>query len=314
MRTALVILRTPFQAWMAKKVLAEERACSCVALYFTQENSEEDRHYYNEISLLSESSKYIYVPKTKWDILGQVRFKNAIRGWLHDLKLDITLFSSIDAFIPSAIMAKQKNSRLITFDDGTGNINCESVYFKEKLNLRGRFYRKCFGGLSLEETKKNIYRHYTLHPGFANIVDSSRIVPVPGWTDEQLSPRHGPIKRYFLGAPFFRRELKESIIHDLERYLASLGIHAYIRHPREIQPLNVGAPELQKNGLIAEEAILKDAGSAPIHVLGASSSVLFNMAFVAQCRTMLLFSSSFSSMESLALASGCNVKIFEATR
>jgi len=307
MKTALVILRTPFQAWMAKQILDLEGVTSFSLVYFTVQNSSEDQNYYSELSSLAKEAQYIYVPKTRKDIFSQFSFKSHAKKWLRDKGCDLTLLSSIDAFLPSAIMAKQGGAELVTFDDGTSNINDESVFFIDRLNCRGRLYKKYFGALSLEETKKRIARHYTLHSEFPNIVGPDRLISLPGWSKRQYIAEQKPEKKYFLGAPFFRRELSKEMIHELELYLASLDIDAYVRHPREESPLNIGAPVLNKNGLIAEEAILRDAMDVPIHVLGTSSSVLFNMALAAQNRTMLLFSSSLSGMERLALKSGCDV-------
>jgi hypothetical protein len=95
----------------------------------------------------------------------------------------------------------------------------------------------------------------------------------------------------------------------LQDYFRTLDIDAYVRHPRETHPLDIGAPYLEKNGLIAEESIVQSAGDRSIHLVGWFSSVSLNLGSIASRRTMCLISSADESelMARLAAQAGCDV-------
>lgn len=49
-RSALLLLRTPFQAWFAELALSAESIFDCEVIYFTQNDSTQDRNYYKKLS------------------------------------------------------------------------------------------------------------------------------------------------------------------------------------------------------------------------------------------------------------------------
>ncbi len=221
------------------------------------------------------------------------------------------MLASIDAFIPNAIAFNQ-SGELVTFDDGTGNFNKSSIYYIDYFGWRAKIYRYIFGTANLSKVKKRIARHYTLYPNFKNIVESARLRSLPKWPIKDINSLdkfdYQSPKIYFIGEPF-GEDLTPEHIRTLESYLRTIDIHFYVRHPREQHILNIGVPDLDKHGLIAEDAIQRHAQSHPIHLVGWFSTVLFNMAAIAQRRTMLLFKSDPNTehMATLAHQAGCEI-------
>ncbi|MES1935626.1 glycosyltransferase family 52 [Salinisphaera hydrothermalis] len=305
----LVLLRTPFQAWLAEKVIEAESVSSFDLLYFTQDASAEDRFYYARLAGRARDAKFVYVPRQARDLLNHIGF--ALRAWpfVFRKRYDTTFFSSIDSYVLNALASRGASGQLVTLDDGAANYNQAGLYFCERVPRRERLYRHIFGARSITETRARIARHYTIQPKLRNIVDESRLKSIVAW--DGLPARRqqdGVPKTYFIGAPF-QEVLDRHQVARLESYVRQLGVDVYVRHPREHEPLGLVAPFLDKRGRIAEEAILDDADGRSIVLVGFLSSVMFNLASCAKTRVVLVPSGAASHNKLIGLARkvGCEI-------
>lgn len=310
MTTALLILRTPFQAWLAQRVLKEENIESYDLLYFTQNNSKEDQFYFKLLAKNSKNRKYSYITPKPFDILNHLYFMSQTKSWFRDLKHDLTLIASIDALVPNAIASRQ-NGQIITFDDGTANFNKSSSYHTGIESFRYSLYSKMIGASTLQTIRSRIARHYTIYNNFENIVENSRLRYLDKFSERQLVKKNKPKLTYFIGQPF-SEALSASEILSLKQCVQKISIDRYVRHPRESQPLSMSAPLLDKDGQIAEDAILHDARQSPVHVIGCFSTVLFNLEGLVDRRTMLLSKQASRTpyFAELAKKSGCEIVYF----
>lgn len=313
-RSALLLLRTPFQAWLARQVLRQEAVDRYEMLYFTHDDAEEDRHYFQSLAEAATAAHYLHVPAARPDLLGHLRFWWRTRAWRRDRGYDLVLLSSIDALVPNAIAQQQPGATLVTFDDGTANLRQDSGYYVDRLKARGRWYRRMLGAWDPVATRARIARHYTLYRQFPNIVERDRLRFLEGWEGRREVREAAPVRCYFLGAPF-EQVFSASRIAMLRDYLRELKIDCYVRHPRETKPLDIGAPWLEKAGRIAEEAILRDAGAHRIHLVGLLSTVMFNLAEVADRRTVIHFKGGDAdgSPVELARKAGCEIHWLDAS-
>lgn len=314
-RSALLLVRTPLQAWIAEQVLRAEAVTNYDFVYFTHNDSGEDRYYFNRLSANADHAQYCYAPTRRFDILGHLDFYWQTRKWHYDLGHEITLMGSIDSHLINSISRQQVTSELITFDDGLANILPSDRYCKDNTSWRSRIYRKFLGASDLASTRDRIAHHYTLYEKFDNIVESGRLKALSGWNFNGQSRRIEkdvgtlqPIKTYFIGQPF-EEAMSAEHVNIFENYVKTLGIDVYVRHPRERQPLDIGVPFLEKLGEIAENAILRDAKNCEIHIFGWFSTVLFNLNFMASQRTMILMHADpvSSQMAKMARKVGCEV-------
>ena len=307
MKSALVLVRTPFQAFLVSSVIAEEAINTFDLIYFTQHDALEDRHYYAGLAERAEKATYCHAPARRFDILAYLDWFRQSRRWMHNRNYDVTLLASIDNYILNAIASRQRDAELVTFDDGTGNFFRSGFYHVDHANRRGRLYRRAFGARDLDDLKASIARHYTLHPQFENIVPHGRIRPIAEWKGVTRR-RTGSVRTFFIGAPF-QEVLRPEQIDKLTAYMRGQSVDYYVKHPRETLPLALGAPLLDKGGLIAEGAIIKAAGDHPIHIIGGLSSVQFNMAGQAAHRTMVLVDGTpgQDDMIFLGRAAGCEI-------
>ena len=218
------------------------------------------------------------------------------------------ILASITAPVINAIATFQRNAELVTFDDGVANILPTDFYHTDIIPWRAKLYRKLLGSSSLNRIKKRIVRHYTIFPQFKNIVEQDKIKNLIIFENKKGRQINAKPRVYFIGQPF-KEVLKTAQQIKLERYIHTLTIDFYVKHPRERETLKINAPFLDKKGLIAEEAILQDSGESPIHLIGWFSSVMFSLNTAAQSKTIILFQESLELpyMSNLAQQAGCNV-------
>lgn len=297
------MVRTPFQAWLAQKVLEKEQIKSLDVIYFTQNDSEEDQYYYEQLSLISKKSDYIYVRPRRFDIFSQIIFLLKTRGYSSKY-YDTVMYASINALVPNFLINKHKKAKLITFDDGLANIVTNGI-FSNEVSRRSNIYRILIGSPTLKTIKKRITRHYTVYAKNKNIVENERLFFLKGW-ENTTNNKSDDIKTYFIGAPF-EEVMSAAQILRLENFVKTQYIDAYVAHPRERNMLDIGVPILSKHGRIAEDAIIADAGDKRIRLVGWFSSVMLNLESFCESRIVLFPRDGVGSNElyELSKKSGC---------
>ena len=311
-KKALVLIRTPFQAWLFEKIIEEECLTQFDLIYFTQNLSNEDQWYFKKLSQRSKNNYLIFVSRKKFDILNHLGFWLKTKNLNLQKAYDIVFLSSIDSLVLNAIASEKYYKELVTFDDGTGNYNCESIYFDDYSRGRLKLYQKLFSTQSLGRIKSRINRHYTLHINLKNIVGRDRLLEIKGWvssTEKKDDTCLNKEKIYFIGSPFEEVLTKDEIV-NIENYAKKIGVDAYVKHPRERNALAIGAVILDKRGRIAEEAILDDAKGYEIILIGSLSSVMFNLSLCVKKR-IILTNEKYSSgnyLLDLAVESGCVIE------
>lgn len=307
MTTALVLCRTPYQAYLLQDVLDREGVTSYELLYYTHQDSAEDRHYFPRLADRAHHAEYVHVPPPRFDLFGYVRFYARARRFLRDLGHDMVVLASIDNYVFSAIARKQAGAAVVSFDDGMSNILSGGLYRQAGYGGRGRVYRILFGAHTFDDIKRRIARHYTIYPQFENIVPKDRVRP--------LSPRHrahrgeagdGPV--FFIGQPF-RDVMDTERVDTLTRFLRERHIDHYVRHPRETTMLDLEVPELDKGGLIAEEAIYRTSRDTRPTIIGWHSNVMFNIDASQATKLLLVFENAENRAELTRLgeATGCEI-------
>ncbi|QGM45239.1 glycosyltransferase family 52 [Methylocystis heyeri] len=309
MTSALVLCRTPSQANLVDRVLRHERVDSFDLLYFTHQASPEDRRYFSLLAQRARQAKFIHVPPSRRDILNHIRFRVHAGAFMCDLRRDIVVLASIDCYVFNAIAKRQAGAQLVTFDDGLANIVASGAYRRAGYEGREEAYRRLFGASRLDELRNRIARHYTIFPNFENIVPRDRLRPIDPLPDGALPQVQGPV--FFIGQPFHEFLTPERIAR-LSAFLRKRQIDFYVRHPRERQSLDIGAREFDKQGLIAEDAILQSCGDARPEIIGLTSTVLFSLPPQRATKTMLVFRDGESSREAeeaeaIGRAVGCSI-------
>lgn len=308
----LLIIRTPFQAWLAERVIESENLETFDLIYFTQNDSEEDIYYYQKLASKSNLSSYYFVKPTNPSILSSLLFKVKAKSWYKINDYDKILCASIDAIYITSLIRHYSNSKLITFDDGSANINTSSIYFKPDSNKRAVLYKYLFRSLDLKKVKSRIQRHYTMYQGMENIVEPNRLIYLNNIIEKPVAiDNQQEAKTYFISAPF-EEVLSSEQIQRLTNTLNNYDIDVYVKHPRERSKIRIDKPFLDKKGRIAEEAIISDAQNNEIILIGWFSTVMLNIGDLCHKRIVLLAkdAANTSELAKLSETAGCEVVLF----
>lgn len=283
----LLLCRTPFQAVMLCEVLKSEATLDYNLIYLTQDNSEEDVHYYNELSDAANHAQYLYVKHHRYDILNHIQSYRMIRDDIKCTDYNTIMIASINnlALRKMAIMSRRAN--IISFDDGLAHVVKNSMYLEEKPNSRMRLYEMLFHVPTMREFRGRIGLHYSMYPGFKHIFPRKVIRYIDPFNSYQTKDEHERGKTFFIGQPF-SEIFDDSSILKIKKYIRQNNIDYYVRHPREPQPLVMDIPLLNKGGRIAEEAIFKVSNGKRPQIYGGFSTVLINISPDYADKVMLL--------------------------
>jgi beta-galactosamide-alpha-2,3-sialyltransferase len=269
------LCRTPLQARICLEIIKNNEIIEFDLVYFTQNNSESDKKYFLEISSRANKSAYIFVKKQKKDILNHIlSIWNFKKEGFENKYLNIYI-ASIDSLLFRFILKKNPQASIYGFDDGTANITQFSSYHNINESGKTRFYNKLFGISSINNIKSRILRHYTIYSDFCNIVSEDKLCFLNLFDSKRLNQKNEKQITYFIGQPF-HEYLALSEISKLKSWLIGQSIDYYVMHPRETTPL-LEVKLLNKEGMIAEDAIFKNAGESKVRIISAYSTVLFNI-------------------------------------
>jgi beta-galactosamide-alpha-2,3-sialyltransferase len=307
-----MLCRTPLQARICLRLAQIDGLERPDILYFTQDDTSGDRHYRHLLEEIAGRLEYLHVPRQRFDLLNHAiaitragrRFRGHARIYL----------ASIDAPLFRWIIRRNGDAEIMTFDDGTANITASSNLRRPVEAGRMKLYIRLAGLPSVADVRQRSVLHSTLYPSMENIVPRARLRPVEIFAD-QVRPAGGDARTrltFFVGQPF-HEYLPPDAVRALGRKVRQLGVDRYVLHPRERTPLVDGIPELEKHGELAEIAILRAAGAARPLVVGAFSTVLFNLSDSAAERVYLHVPGVPRSSEWLALARGVGCQVVYVT-
>lgn len=292
---SLLIARTPLQAWIAPEVLRWENTTCFDALYISANDSAEDRKAFSRIKDIANDAWYLVCPPRSPDLLHQIEMGGRLALIRRSHRGDCwgTVFlASYDSHPINSFAIHAGASEIVTFDDGTANINYQSKYAPEMKAWRDRAYRRAFGGLPNRAFIDRVARHYTIFGEADHLMDRSRLrylKPLLSNNGNALS-EEGMIT-YFIGAPF-SEVLSAAQIERLNDAVERWDVDYVVRHPRQTEKLGfeTAVSILDKQGEIAERAIETHANGRRIVLVGCFSTVMFTMRPLAVRRIVLLAS------------------------
>nr|WP_306308772.1 glycosyltransferase family 52 [Flavimaribacter sediminis] len=284
----LVILRTAFQGWLARQVLARVPEISYDLLQISHNNSTEERRQFDCLAKEAVTASFLTRTPRKFDVLTQLDLWRRLPDHFTDTSYSKLFLSSIDAPVIGAIASRHKSANLITWDDGIVNLLPNGNYQSGQLPWRSIMLRRVLGSEPIAAMRDRIERHYTIFDTFPNIVPPDRVSVIKTEFFNAAASEDGKIGyRYFIGQPL-EEVISETDIHWVESEAKKFEPDWYVKHPREREPLVLGIPELNKAGDIAEEAIMRHSAGRPFELIGSFSSTLFTLSQFATRTVMLL--------------------------
>lgn len=274
---SLFLCRSPLQARICMQIIENYKIQDFDVIYSTQDNNDSDKYYYSMLSSKANFATYIYVTKKNRDIYnhlsGLIKIK---KKWPKTIYNNIYI-ASIDNYIFRYIIKQNPSATLFGFDDGAANISGFGHYYNLSANKRSMIYSWLLNLPQPQTIKEKLSRHYTLYKDFNNIVSNDKLMLISLFNNELNYHQHTKkTTTYFIGQPF-HEYLGTKEILLLKNWLESEKIDYYVMHPREDKPLIDNIKVLEKKGLLAEDAILKNSQGSHIKLISAYSTVLFNI-------------------------------------
>lgn len=305
----LLIVRTPFQAWLCLKLIDQLKIENYDLIYISHNDSEEDRFYFNRLSSFSSSSDYVYVRPARFDVVTHFLLRVRIWRWFHRRSYRNIYVASIDSLIINALVCRIFSATLNTFDDGVANLVKDDSLYIGLSKGRVVLYRVIFGAQSVSKIRKRIRWHYSIYAGYENIVPSERVKHFEAWIrkpDTGLDcPEKRNLKRYFIGAPF-KEVMSSEEIKKMIEFMAEVNLDGYIKHPREDVPLPINCVIIEKRGRLAEEIIFEQSNECVVELYGFFSSTMINLKDYAEKRVVFLSGKhKLTGIGELARESGC---------
>ncbi|RRD91313.1 glycosyltransferase family 52 [Conchiformibius steedae] len=248
MKKNLIICHTPLQVLIAKRIIAEQTQSTFHAIMFSYENNAKFRHYFQQLENVCEQSQFIWL-RPQQPISYFLALKKLVNGL--QISYDTVYCASINSLIVHYLLSHCPFQHLETFDDGTGNILPDSIFYHPPvLSLKQKLLRKCLG-VSWDSRKviANSRLHYTLYPQFDNIVQPTRAVSLisPNMVEHNQSSVPNT-EKILLGQPILSDAAENA--RFFEQIATKFGIRRYFPHPREQQ-----LPDLD---IIHSEQIFED--------------------------------------------------------
>lgn len=241
----LIICTSPFQLLLINKILDDVEKSEFVIIYNGIINSKVT-HYIQKFN--SEFREVLILLPNFYAVLPFLKR-------FYSKPVSTLYCASIDNFLVHFIIQRNKKISVFTFDDGLANIDYEGHYYSPvKYNFREKIRRLLFGIFSNKETVKTKSTcHYTIFPGYKNIVDNT--VPIQLFSSEGFHETR-EIVHLLLGQPLFEKE--EQQIELINRVCQFDGeIKYYYPHPKEI----TGYPgiDMIASNLLFEEYLLENS-------------------------------------------------------
>lgn len=309
--SALFLCRTPLQARICLKIIETEHIQGADVFYYTQHDSDADRLYFSRLQKVGNHTQYVHLSNARYGMVNYVIAYFLAHRRFKRFPYKSIYLGSIDAMLFRAFLKCHDEALVYTFDDGTSNIVRNSaISFHAEDSGRTRLIRNLARLHSRAEIKRKSLRHYTIYRDFENICPPEKTVYLDAFPPVAAPGAASRSMRFFIGQPF-EEYLNAGQIARLQRFLAAQTFDFYVRHPRENVPVQAGIPFLEKNGELAETAIMSASAGAMPCVYAGFSTVLFNMPSENAHKYYLHFvdKDDGEAMEMLAFArqAGCTV-------
>lgn len=290
----LFIIRTPFQAYLAEKIIKQKNIDKIITIYISPSNNCNQKEAYERIKNLSSKSYYMHLGENKTNI--KKLFKH-IKVFIEILKLklkecgkfDNIYISSIDSVPIQLAVSYVHFENLYTFDDGSANYNYTGKYFSSYksgfiLGAISKIFGRKFSQIDLLHISDG---HFAVLPNKKNI--HSKVFPVDMGLNVSNSTASYKYKscNILIGIPYdIISNNPEQLMNDIKN---NMNIDYYIPHPRLESSDFLKDKLFTKNNSIAElkvEYLLKEYKQ--VNVYAFHSTVLFTLRNIERVRLFLI--------------------------
>lgn len=272
-----MVCQTPFQIWVASKIILRNKDSNFDILIISHEKSEKINYYCNKLKNTHANINIETLILKNKNIFNIILSLFILHLYLRNKKKYKTVYiSGLNSLYIQKILSTLKFSNLKTYDDGVANIFKEGVFYNEKKSIKKSIIKFIYGiNYNIEKIRQKTKLHYTIYKDMSNISknivyigDNRKIHYNNGDTDK--------IKLIFLGQPY--EEFAPHLADIIPDICKDLKIDFYFPHPRE--NFKKITTEYKASELIIEEYIdiyIKKNPSEKIIVISFISSALLSI-------------------------------------
>lgn len=285
---SLIMCTTPLQMLIAERIIALKPKESFDVITITLSDNPKYRNYFKNISLKCTNSFY-YVPE-----LGLIGFFKYIK-LLQLNKLNKTYsnlyLASIDSRYFQYLVSKNSQANVYTFDDGTGNIIKNDLYYlnSKPPRLKRIIWRALGIKYYMEDIKRKSLIHYTIYENVPNIVNNTYLINLIDKKVELTSTDR--IVKFFLGQPLTEIS-QEFEAFNLDRVLDHLDIDYYFTHPRESKSIVTNFNRIVNSELIFEDFLINYLEKNPnthVEIYSFLSSASLNLVNISRVSVYFIY-------------------------
>nr|AAM82550.1 UDP-glucose:glucosyl LPS a1,2-glucosyltransferase [Salmonella enterica] len=278
----LFVCMTHLQLLIARSIIEKEQLKSVDVLFIGDVHNVKNQYYLKKIqplcrhsSIVSQVSKF-----SAFKTIHRTRYAKKIME-SYAREYHTVFFANFHVPLIHHILSCISFSEIKTFDDGTNNINQQSIMYKNKnISAISKLIRKLMGRkYHKDEILKLDAKHYTLFPDRTNIIKNTEGIILVH--HNALPDTNNGFKKILLGTVYtdaLKNKEDESVfLQHLQMFIKKEAVDIYIPHPRYDSHqfndvLNV------KSELIAEDIILEylDKGML-LEIYGFNSTVQYNL-------------------------------------
>ncbi|AST77681.1 TPA: UDP-glucose--glucosyl LPS a 1, 2-glucosyltransferase [Citrobacter farmeri] len=256
----LFICMTNLQLLIAKAIIEKEGLNNVELLFIGDAGNGKNLCYLNKIKPFCQhvsiegNAKKTSILKT----LKRTLYAKKIM-MSYNKRYDIVFFANFHVPLIHHILSVISFNEIRTFDDGTNNINKESVmYLDSTVSFTAKHFRKLMGRKYHKEDVLNLDKiHYTLFPEKSNIIEKKETITLICYNSENSGT--GVVKKILLGTVYSdaidKKNEVVSLIHKVQSFIDTRKIDYYIPHPREMSHRFDNVENINSE-LIAEDIIL----------------------------------------------------------
>lgn len=259
----LIIAFTPLQILIALKIIERHPNEDFYGVVFAKEKHTKILTYAKKLENACKYFQFIPVSEKLGSLAGNI---DILRWLFYGLKIpqaDNLYLCNLDWYIIRLLLPRQHKANLITFDDGTANLQGRIINSSENQGTFFRYICKFFRIPSAQKLLKRQIKHYSIYQ-FPNNMGPSEYLPLFTPAQENDVRAINEKEIILLGQPIYEMQGEKALEKNIaltERVIKDYHITKYFPHPRE--DYHISGVEYIDIPLIIEDYLIQELKEHP---------------------------------------------------
>ncbi len=259
----LIIAFTPLQILIALKIIEKHSDEDFYGVVFAKKKHTKILTYAKKLENACKYFQFIPVSEKLGSLAGNI---DILRWLFYGLKIpqaDNIYLCNLDWYIIRLLLPRQHKANLITFDDGTANLQDRIINSPENQGTFFRYICKFFRIPSAQKLLKRQTKHYSIYP-YPNNMGPSEYLPLFTPAQENKIRVFNEEEIILLGQPIYEMQGEKALEKNIaftERIIKEYHITKYFPHPRE--DYYISNIEYIDSPLIIEDYLMQELKEHP---------------------------------------------------